>query len=372
MSDTKKTTVCFIALQAYPLLNTGYHGPVGGGEVQLVQLAKIFSEQKNNHISFIVRDHCQPAEEVISGIDVYAFNDNPKLFSRIKGIRVIPIVFRFFFLLKKINAQFYIQRSAGFLTFLIALFCRLFQKKFIYMVAHDWDCTKEFEQSNGAVGKLFVLGLRWANVVVSQHQEQRALLLENYGVQSIVVKSAYPINPLAAGQPKDFILWVGRCDTWKHPEVFLLLVQRFPHQKFVMVIAQAGDETLFRHILNEGSVYQNLTVKTNVPFKDVDTYFQQAKVFVNTSAYEGFPNTFIQAAKNNTPIVSLHVNPENFLTVYECGYFAENSLEHAARFLEKLLKDELLWQRMSNNALVYAQKNHSIQDVSKKIQALFV
>jgi hypothetical protein len=56
-------------------------------------------------------------------------------------------------------------------------------------------------------------------------------------------------------------------------------------------------------------------------------WFDEATVFVNTSDYEGFPNTFVQAATGGCGILSLRVNPDGFLDRFGCGASAGGDWE---------------------------------------------
>ena len=39
----------------------------------------------------------------------------------------------------------------------------------------------------------------------------------------------------------------------------------------------------------------------------------KSKILINTSSFEGFPNTFVQAWANGVPVISLKVDPDNII-----------------------------------------------------------
>ena len=95
-------------------------------------------------------------------------------------------------------------------------------------------------------------------------------------------------------------------------------------------------------------------------FQDVQKYFDKAKCFVNSSEFEGFPNTFIQACLGSTPILSFNVNPDNFIERFEVGCFCANSLDKAVEFIRNLDPEKIRFY--GNNAFKYACKHHNIED----------
>ena len=112
----------------------------------------------------------------------------------------------------------------------------------------------------------------------------------------------------------------------------------------------------------------NLTFIDTVPFAGMQDYFNRAKCFVNTSDFEGFPNTFIQAGFAATPILSFSVNPDNLIDTRKLGCFCQNSLEKAVGFISSLDADAI--GRYGNNARAYVTENHNIADKIKQYQEL--
>ena len=54
----------------------------------------------------------------------------------------------------------------------------------------------------------------------------------------------------------------------------------------------------------------------------------EAKILINTSLFEGFPNTFLEAGLQKTPIISLHSNPDNILNKLQAGYCVNGSFKN--------------------------------------------
>jgi glycosyltransferase involved in cell wall biosynthesis len=351
-----KKKITFMSIHAYPLFNKKYGGVFGGAEVQLYQLSKAINASGNFSVSFIVADVGQEKREIYDGIEVvrsYALGSRKiykKIFKQLK----------FFFTLIGIGPDVLIQRAAGIETGLLAFYCKIFRKKFIYMAAHEIDCSGEYEKNNGIQGKSYAYGIRKASLIIVQNGEQQKLLKENYDLDSVVLKSSYEI-PEQVNKDKRGFLWVARLDSWKQPEIYLDLARAFPAEEFTMVAPMANDVEYGNKIQKEALEIPNLKFVERVPFEQIGEYFQKAKVFIGTSKYEGFPNTYVQAVMCGTPIVSLSVNPDDFINKYECGYVAVNDQDEIKRQIKKLIDDKDDWNIKSSNAYQYAKDNHDIE-----------
>jgi len=254
-----------------------------------------------------------------------------------------------------------------------ALFCKLFRKKFIYMTACPWDVNGEYVKK-GLRGKIFLFGLKNADLIITQNEEQRKLLKEKFGLESIVVKNAFPLKMLSDAEyaDKKFILWVSSSQQLKRPDLFLEITKSFPREKFIMIMP-CNDPMLFKKIQENAKHYNNLEFIESVPFEESDGYFRKAKIFINTSDFEGFPNTFIQAAENKTPILSLNVNPDNILyseknkdselNSTSVGFCANGDFNKMIARLKILLENKNLRQEMSENGWNYARENHDIKKI---------
>jgi glycosyltransferase involved in cell wall biosynthesis len=357
--------VCFISIKAYPLFNREYSAVYGGAEVQMYQLAKKMAEDESFKVSFVVGDLGQPEEELFGNVRVVKSMKLERRFGLLSGILE---QLKIWLVLKKSDADVYIQRASGVQTFIMAFFCRLHGKKFIYMVANLPDVDGSFRKNNCFIGWLYETGLKMADVVIAQNKDQQEFLKENFKKESVLVKNSFYLEKRRE-TARTKILWIASSRSQKQPEIFLKLAEEFPKEKFVMIMPK-NDMDLWNKIYSKTKLIDNLEFIEKVPFDRISRYFTRAKIFVNTSSYEGFPNTFIQATIFGVPILSLSVNPDNFINEYGCGYFSRGNFEKMKVQTEKLIKNEELRENFSKNALSYVKKEHDIERNIEKIKKI--
>jgi glycosyltransferase involved in cell wall biosynthesis len=176
-----------------------------------------------------------------------------------------------------------------------------------------------------------------------------------------VIKNSYSIQKNKNPLNKEYILWVSRCEVWKNPDIFIEFAGKCPEYSFVMICpAQKHQEEFFEVTKKQAREKKNLKFIDFVPFEDIQEYFDRALVFVGTSEYEGFPNTFLQSCMAYTPIVSYKVNPDDFINKHDLGYCASGDKGKLEDYLRKLLNDKKEWRKKSENAFKYIEKNHDI------------
>lgn len=385
MKSTNPIEICFIDFFVYPLFNSQSKIVFGGAQIQLYLLAKELAKDKKFSIAFLTDNRQDNRLETFGKIKVYQFLRSPHQVAGIAGtilflLNKLPLfnhlefIIRLFILLKKIDADIYLQRAASAETGLIAIVAKLLGKKFIFMVAHQQDVNGDFIKKNGLKGRLYLLGLKLADQIICQTKEQQAQLRKGLKRKSSVISSGYPIEkPGKLTQlKKQGVLWVARAESWKNPELFINLAKKIPQEKFTMICPPAeNNPTYFRTILVNARKIPNIKFIERVPFKSIDAYFAKAKVLVATADSEGFPNTFIQAAKNKTPIISFKVNPDKIIDKYQIGSCAEGNERQMIILLKELLKSNQLWQRLATNAYNYARQCHDIKNTVRQYQKLF-
>jgi hypothetical protein len=243
------------------------------------------------------------------------------------------------------DAKIYIQRTAGFETGVVGLFARATRRPFVFSSSSSSDFTRDRREAKLAGGSTdewptrlqYIVGLRLATRVVVQTEEQRALARSEWRVDSRVIPS---FCGLARPEPaaREAFLWIGGLVGSKDPLVYLELARRIPEASFWMVISDRGDAWahLAAEVRSRAATVANLRVMPAMGRSELLGLYSRAVAIVNTSRFEGFPNTFLESWARGTPALSLRVDPDRAIERQGLGTACRGSVDElvaAARIL---------------------------------------
>lgn len=368
--NEKRFNVLFVVPFIYSLFKKNEKIPFGGAEVQLFLLIKELIKRNSPNLKI----------SIITGKP----NLEGTYFERHKNLELIisqnlsqnflnffkrPLIL--LFNLIRSSPDVIIQRVGGIETGISSLYAMIFKKAFIYSIAHERDLKKRGRK--GLLRLFYNFGLHIADFIIAQSEQQKEILKrwsKQKEQKTIVIKSGYEIKNPSVTEKKG-VLWVGRGRRWKRGEIFINLAKDFPETDFKMICnKREGYDEYWNQLKSESTKVPNLQFIERVPFSEIDVYFKKAKIFVNTSIKEGFPNTFIQSLKNKTPILSLNVDPDNLLERYRCGFYCNNDVNKLKSHLKELLENKSLYKEYSQNAYDYVKTHHDIKKTSKKWKKL--
>ncbi len=371
----ERVRVCFFSLGAYPMFSHGVTG-AGGAEVQIALSALALARDERYDVTVIVGPYGQPEVEVRHGVTLRSF-ERPR--GGLKLTRPVRMHLRLWSLMRTVDAHLFVARTAGPVNLSMALFCRLLNRKFVYMVAHDEDLGRKVPDwfGSGLTGRvkwtLFRLGLRWSHLVVVQHRGQLEELRRAYGKKGVIRPSAHPVpeRPPPYGE-RSFVLWTARCEPWKRPEALLSLARELPEEKFVMICPPSVDRSYYEAVRSEAAALPNVEFLSSVPHREMERYYLRARVFVNTSRKEGFPNTFVEAAGMGTPVLSLSVDPDSVLGRFGFGRCFDGDLAGMVRFLRETRGSRHILEGMAENSWRYASEHHDLEKIVEEDKRVFL
>ena len=313
------------------------------------------------------------------------------------GYRVVPVgrgdgMPRFGFLmhakpllriLKQIGPDVIYQRVACAYTGLAAFYARRHGTRLIWHVSSDSDVTPgSRDTGRNRVRRVLEkrsieFGIRHASHIVTQTTGQARLLEEHYGrTADAVIPNFHPEPSETIDKTRPIsVVWVANLKRLKQPEVFVRLAEKLrdlAEVRFVMIGAPAsgsGDRDWNEAVMTGIRSTPNLAYLGQKSQKEINELLARAHVLVNTSLYEGYPNTFIQAWLREVPVVSLQVDPDGVMAREGIGICA-GSEERLVQAVRTYATDPTLRALDGRRAQRYAIRRHSLNNVQSLVRLI--
>jgi glycosyltransferase involved in cell wall biosynthesis len=279
--------------------------------------------------------------------------------------------------LREANADVYFQSTAGFVTLLVACFCRVYGRRFVYSAASDLDFRPKdikrlFQRRAGWRDRwMYQLGLRLTDAIVAQHTGQISDCRKWYRREAVLIPNCYEPSHRKEPRQDGVVLWVSNIKRGKRPELFLALARELPNLQFRMIggSSEGPDAPLFDQIRAEASQIHNLEFVGFVPMNEVERHFDEARVLVNTSDFEGFPNTFLQSWTRGIPTISF-IDSHSREGGVPIGVKCENLVEMTSA-VARLAADDSAWMVEGERARRFALEQHSVSLAINRYVSLF-
>jgi glycosyltransferase involved in cell wall biosynthesis len=285
--------------------------------------------------------------------------------------------------LRRIAPHVIYQRVGCGYTGICAWYARRFDARMIWHVASDADLSRRGIVSGRNPLRPYLekrsinYGIRHAGHIVVQTQQQAEMLQNSYGRRADAVIPNFhpqPMERIDKTGPVS-IIWIANFKPLKQPQAFVRLAQRLrdlPEARFVMVGAAAtgsGDRAWSEDLMTSIGTTPNLHYLGEKSQLEVNALLAHAHIYVNTSLFEGFANTFIQAWMREVAVVSLHVNPDGVLDRESVGVHARSE-EELARAVRLLVSDAALRGGYTARGRSHAMRSHSMRNAQKLIQLI--
>ncbi len=333
-----------------------------GGQTRIYNLARKFSGLENYEVFCLVGDFGQPDRVVQENVTLVKSQiDNPLA------------VFQVVRILKSLNPDIILDFCASPRLFVYACLKKFLQTKIVFFTGSDNDVNGGYGKVENPVYDFFYrAGLKRADEIVAQVPLHQALLKKNYCLGAHLVLSPYlEINPYVP-MNKDIVLWVGRAAYYKRPELFIKLAGEHPGEKFVMICNTSAYDNGFMNTIQETlEKFPNLEFHDYISYPGMENYYSRAKLLVNTSDFEGFPNTFIEAAVKACPVLSLNSDPNRMLSVHGGGLFCNGDFDAMKKNLKQMLEHENMLAVQGKRSFDYAFKFHMIDNSVKRLDKIF-
>ena len=348
-------------------------GPTPGGAQRQQYIVSKELIKRGHQVSFIVGDFGQDSIETIDQVKFIKGAPTQNSDTLGNGKSLIRLVWSMNFT----NSDLYLVRGSPKLAIATYYIARILRKPFVFRLANDSDADPQHLENKYSkpVDYLYQHTISGASEVMSQTNQQKNMLKQNFNMNSQVVPNAYNVPPrekLVSHKDRGGILWVGSSDQeQKKPERFLELADKIPNKSFKMISKPLPtDEGYHRILQHKAEKINNLLFLGEISPSKVHEHFRKSKALVNTSDYEGFPNTFLEAWRYETPVISLHFDPDEILKSTDMGIFSGSmsKMIDDIVFLDESIDERMMMGEAGRN---YVIENHSLERVTDKYEKIF-
>lgn len=206
--------------------------------------------------------------------------------------------------------------------------------------------------------------LEQADHIVCQTPDQQRLLQERFGRTGDVIVNPIDLHdwdrraqgPVSAKLPAGrFVLWIGRAEPdHKRPMVCIETAEQAPEIPFVMVLnpRDPAEEARVR-----ARAPGNVAIVPYVSPAEMPALMTRALAMLNTSALEGFPNTFLQAGAARIPVVSMAIGPD-YLQASGGGEFTRGDVSATVAALRGYAGDDARRQSVGERGRAWVERHH--------------
>lgn len=283
----------------------------------------------------------------------------------------IPLLIRS---IKKYHPDYLIQGGATASTGILMLISKMLRIPFIHRIANDPDVDERiYKMVHKREIFLYKLGVKYADYIFVQNSYQYKKLKEKYSTKKIhILPNPFQVEikekELLSRKDRNFVAWVANFRYMKNMPELLKIASAFPNLKFKIAGQKHQNldkETEFA--IRELEKLKNVEFVGYLRRKEIVPFYLNAIALLNTSHFEGFSNTFLEAWSCGVPVVSTkNVNPDGIISKYNLGVVAED-YDSLPQSLEKIINmDTTEYEKLSLHCYEYVKKYHDPKMLAAK------
>lgn len=306
------------------ILSGGGSSPPGGAETQILMLAKALA-RRGVRVAIIVYGDPRKLPEQVDGVRIVARPPYPLGTKRLVG--KLLEAFRIWQALWRQPSYAVVYRCAGLELGLVGLYTKVARRRLVFSTANvvDFDFKQLARKRRDLL--LYRLGVRLADEIVVQTEEQVALCEAAFGRRPDLIKSLAPPAESHSEKPEAF-LWVGRLVSYKQPLEYVALARAVPDAQFWMVGVPSNDgaeQGVGKQVMLAARELANLELLPPRPHAELGDLMARAVASVNTATFEGMPNVLLEAWCRGVPALVLQHDPGGVVSEHGVGGFADGS-----------------------------------------------
>ncbi|WP_143962616.1 glycosyltransferase family 4 protein [Litoribacter populi] len=276
--------------------------------------------------------------------------------------------------IKKVNPDYVYESIPNWGSYFLGRICRMLGKKYVLRISNDSFLDDRILKNYSKFDRYFLMkGIEMADIILCQNDYQLTAIQKHFPTKKIEKISnpiyVHELDKLKRGAEKDYIAWAGLFQYQKNLKLLFEVASSLPNEKFKIAgtLSSKADEETYE-FLGKLEGLPNVEFVGFLERRQVLEFFANAKFLLNTSRFEGFSNTFLEAMLMGTPILtSERVNPDFLISKNNLGIVYQSS-EDLSTKLAKV--DKSAYKLMVARVLDYVAKNHNYKLVAANLVRL--
>lgn len=276
---------------------------------------------------------------------------------------------------KEYRPDLIIQGIPDVQTGMMAFIAKRLNIPFCYRVANDIDADDRYKGEIPIYSQFsYRYGLKNSDAILSQNQYQYDQLKKRYpGTPNHIIPN--PFVPISSDiqqksrAERKYVAWLAIFRPQKNLPLLLKIASSLPHIDFQVAGMKPEDvhpET--QKALDGLENLDNVHFPGYVKQQDVVDFLSNAVLLLNTSHFEGFSNTFLEAFASGTPLVcSSRVDPGGVIAKNDLGLTCDKD-DNFTDIIEKIFSlHENDYMVMSKRCQEYVYEEHDPEKLAHKL-----
>jgi glycosyltransferase involved in cell wall biosynthesis len=347
-----------------PLLAQQHGLSTGGAETQVYLLSRALASRGLRVCLVVFEIPGVRIPSSVDGVDVVLrppYKSHQRILGKVRETASIRAA------LAAVQSDVVVTRSAGPHVGLIGLFAR--RTKFVFSSASPFDFDFVRIAPKRRDRALFSLGMRLADEIVVQTEEQLRSCRERLSRTPVLIRSLCEL-PEQSSAPPDAFLWIGRYNGYKRPLEYLELARAIPEAQFRMVASSATltreASELKSRVEAAGERLPNLELLHSLPRPDLMRLVARAVAIVSTSEFEGMSNVLLEGWAHGAPALVLSYDSDGIVERHNLGHVAGGSRSLLVQQTRELWANRFDRRELSARCRTYIEEHHAPDRIAEQ------
>ena len=266
-----------------------------------------------------------------------------------------------------------IQACSGIATGIMSFIANKLRVPFIYRVANDMDADQRYRTRLLKYEQIaYKYGLKKTDVILCQNSYQYDNLKIKFPEKSLHILhnpflKTHDTN-IYSFEDRKYVAWLGVFQKQKNLSLLYKIAKQVPEINF-KIAGMPGNsmDNDTQNALKNLKELSNIGFVGYLPRKQVPSFLSNAACLLNTSHYEGFSNTYLEAFSAGTPVIApVNADPDHIIKKNGLGFAVKNNSDFPV-VIQGVFENKEKFVEISKQCQKYVYKNHNPEILAKRL-----